>query len=274
MAKLKEEVSFYVKNTSNCDGLSLMTIGRLGREWIGSEIVLPFGPEGEEHVVVGWTDLFGGSPCTVRVFKAVGPNGEEGYAVLGGNSGVRILDDDVEPIAGVDEHLPRGWGQPFIWVEDAHDLPDSVLAVVEVEEAQKVRLEKTRDGKSAMWETGGSSTNSGDATIIAGPRGEKLTPIYVPRDGYMTGRHALFIVEPGCHVIEAFYEHPELETYVYRIDTIDKDDKGDYIATVSQLYYFKNGEWDHDAPEYLAEAIVAAEEKSMCFHCREAHYAR
>lgn len=126
-----EEVTFYTKNTSNCDGLSLTTVRRLGPEWTGDEVVLPFGPEGEAHTVVGWCDLFGGSPCKVRVFKAVGPNGEEGYAVLGGNSGVRILDDDVDPIAGVDEHLPRGWGQPLVWVEDVEDLPEEVREAVE-----------------------------------------------------------------------------------------------------------------------------------------------
>jgi hypothetical protein len=148
--------------------------------------------------------------------------------------------------------------------------------MVEVEEITpklKVRLEKTRDGKPAMWETGGGSTNSGDAVIIAGPRGERLTSVYVPTDGYMTGKHALFAVEVGCHVIEAFYEHPELEIFVYRIEDIEKDN-GDYIATMIPLYFFRDGKWDHEAPEWLADAIVAAEEKSMCFHCREPHYAR
>ncbi len=130
MTRIIEEVQFYVKNTSNCDGLPLTTLGRVGPEWAGDELELPFGDEGKILKVVGWTDLFGGSPCKVRVFKAIGPNGEEGYAVLGGNSGVRILDDEAP---GVDDHLPPGWGQPLVWVEDPEDLPEEVRQVVDEE---------------------------------------------------------------------------------------------------------------------------------------------
>lgn len=132
--KALEEVQFYVKPTSNCDGFELTTLDRIGPEWTGDEIILPFGQEGELHTVVGWTDLFGGSPCKVRVFKAFAPDGEEGYAVLGGNSGVRVLDDEAEAIPGVDDHLPRGWGQPLIWVADPQDLPEEVRLTVEAKD--------------------------------------------------------------------------------------------------------------------------------------------
>lgn len=125
------EIQFYVNKSPNCHGLGRTTLGRLGPEWIGSEVVLPFGPEGRPHTIIGWTSLFGGGPCSVRVFRAVTPEGEEGFAILGGNAGVRILDDEAEVLPGVNDHLPRGWGQPFIWVAYREDLPERVLAVVD-----------------------------------------------------------------------------------------------------------------------------------------------
>jgi hypothetical protein len=127
-----DRFQIYVKPTSNCEGMPLQTFERLGPEWVGDSLILPFGPEGTEYEVVGWTDLFGGSPCQVHVVRVRHiPRGEEGYLVYGGNSGVRILDDEADPIPGVDDHLPRGYGMPIIWVEDVGDLPPDVRAVVE-----------------------------------------------------------------------------------------------------------------------------------------------
>jgi hypothetical protein len=124
------EMQVYVKSTSNCDGLPLTTFEVLSPIWTGESIRIPFGPEGVEHDVIGWTDLFFGSPAPVHVAR-VSHRGREGYLIWGGNSGVRVLDDQAEPVPGVDDHLPRGWGQPIIWVEDPDDLPADVRAVVE-----------------------------------------------------------------------------------------------------------------------------------------------
>jgi len=140
-------MQIYVKATSNCDGLPLQSFEELSLTWRGESLDLPFG-EGEERkvlTVVGWTDLFGGRPCEVKVTKvrwlpypeearqALGGPAEpqEGYLVWGGNAGVRILDEEAEPIPGVDDHLPRGYGWPIIWVEDIEDLPSEVREVVE-----------------------------------------------------------------------------------------------------------------------------------------------
>jgi len=51
----------------------------------------------------------------------------------GGNSGVRILGDDAEPISGVDNHLPSGYSRPLVWValEDMDDLLAEVREVAE-----------------------------------------------------------------------------------------------------------------------------------------------
>lgn len=136
-------MELYVKATSNYPGGMPLTIfEELGATWTGDQIVIPFG-EGDERrdrIVVGWSDLFMGQPCEVSVVKArntprdiTGKVIEEpsvGYLVYGGNSGVRVLDDEREPQEW-DAHLPRGYGMPIVWIEDVNDLPADVRAVVD-----------------------------------------------------------------------------------------------------------------------------------------------
>ena len=126
---MTETFELYVKETSNCPELPRLTLERLGPEWTGDSVLLPFDDIDETNVyrVVGWTDRFGGSPCKVRVAK-VRHRDDVGFLVWGGNSGVKLLDPDAIP--GVDEHSARGHGMTVVWVEDAGDLPDDVRAVV------------------------------------------------------------------------------------------------------------------------------------------------
>lgn len=130
-----EQFQLYVKQTSNCpEGLPLTTFEALGTHWQGESIMLPIGDpaEGAPQIleVVGWTDLMTGRPCAVAVVKAKAPDGSIGYLIHGGNSGVRILDPEADPLPGA-AHLPPGRGQPLIWVEDPADLPADVRAIVE-----------------------------------------------------------------------------------------------------------------------------------------------
>lgn len=139
---MANEFQLYVKATSNCESLPVQTFQRLSEEYINDSVVLPFGPGGEALEVVGWTDLHNGQPCQVHIARvrwlpherpdiSGGPDvAVTGYLVWGGNSGVRILDDRIEPIAGVNEHLPRGYGRPVVWVGGLGDLPDVVQRVV------------------------------------------------------------------------------------------------------------------------------------------------
>jgi len=129
-------MELYVRATSNYPpGWPLQHFDELSETWTGDDLELPFG-EGERRTltVVGWSDQFGGRPRPVHVVRVrhVPATGRpvEGWLVYGGNAGVRILDVDAEPIPGVDDHLPRGYGRPFVWVEDPNDLPAKVRAVV------------------------------------------------------------------------------------------------------------------------------------------------
>ena len=116
-----ETLELYVKDTSNCRGLELQTWATPGETWTGDRVKVRFG-EGDRRTldVVGWTDLFFGSPCKVHVVKTDW-HGRPGYLVYGGNSGVKMLDP---------EH--GDWGMACVWIEedDADDLPAEVLAVV------------------------------------------------------------------------------------------------------------------------------------------------
>ena len=123
-------MELYVKNTSNCDGMPLTSFKVLSPSWHGESMRLPFGSERTLYEVVGWDDLFGGQACEIHCTK-VESQGSTGFLVHGGNSGVRILDENAVPMAGVDDHLPRGWGRPIIWIEDATDLPEAVRSLVE-----------------------------------------------------------------------------------------------------------------------------------------------
>lgn len=127
---LEAKVDLYIKHTSNCVGWPLTSFKVLSQVWKGEGVILPFGPEEEEVLlkVVGWTDLFMGTPCMVQAARVRTSEGNEGVLIWGGNSGVRILvgETDLEP---ADDGLdPPGWGQPFVWVQDESDLPDEVLA--------------------------------------------------------------------------------------------------------------------------------------------------
>ena len=144
----REHVQLYVKSTSNCGGLPLQTLKLLSPTWTGPSIEIPFvDPGGDDEIgdgeavvvcqVTGWTDLFGGQPCWVRVAwarwlaqpteaaeKLMGrPDWMRpvGILVRGGNSGLRVTGPGV---------YSDGFGLPVMWLEDVTLLPDDVRAVI------------------------------------------------------------------------------------------------------------------------------------------------
>lgn len=132
---LDADVEFYVKPTSNCEGLALTTLHQLfGGTWStlryrADSIMLKTGNDLTPRQVVGWTDLYGGTSCPVNVYERIGDEDDPAVALVGGNSGVRILaneDEDFEPAPGA-EHLPPGWGAPVLLVEEFADIVDPGL---------------------------------------------------------------------------------------------------------------------------------------------------
>ena len=133
-----------------------------------------------------------------------------------------------------------------------------------------IELTITKKGLPALWESGGGATNTGSATIIAGPNGEKLAPIYIKRSGSLScGQHALFVVQEGYYVVMASHWRRDFTIKVYQIVEINLEAQ---TARLSQLYEYSQGEWNYDPPAWLKNAIDTAMEKAICYHCREPHY--
>jgi len=131
-----------------------------------------------------------------------------------------------------------------------------------------MRVERTKKGFPALWEDGGAGTNTGVARIIAAPDGSPMTPVYIRRRGSLaSGNHALFIVKPGCFVIEARQHRRDFTIEIYKIKGFDGDE-----AILERVNSFDYGEWDTELTPELLPAIEAAKEKALCYHCREPHY--
>lgn len=150
-----------------------------------------------------------------------------------------------------------------------------------------ISIERTKKGLPALWEGGGGYSNTGEATIIAGPNGEKKTPLYVRRRGPLAcAHHALFVVREGDIVIESSHHRGDFSHQVYRIVAIRGDE-----AEVELVAEFSRGEWDTgplgqkleadfarweagEPPTMdLSIAVNTAEAKATTYHCRSAYYA-
>ena len=155
---------------------------------------------------------------------------------------------------------------------------------------KKVLIERTKKGYPALWECGGGFTNTGEATIITSSSGSPKKPVYIRRRGPLAnGEHALIPIEAGDYVIEV--DHHRKDFYISVMKIVDVEEKYAFLEAFAN---FDKGEWDNkdiervfsawgtgdlksindiDEELYnLCQAILAAEEKATCYHCREPHY--
>lgn len=136
----------------------------------------------------------------------------------------------------------------------------------------EINLETTKKGHPSLWENGGGMSNTGFATIIAGPKGEKLSPVWINQRGKLAcENHALFIVNEGYYIISANHHRGDYEIQVYCILSINKEEN---IANTELIYEYSRGEWDKEPFEFLKDVIEAATDKASCYHCRESHYSK
>ena len=148
-------------------------------------------------------------------------------------------------------------------------------------------IERTKKGLPALWERGGGYSNTGKATIIAGPNGEKKVPLYIRRHGTLAcAHHALFVVREGDIVIESSHHRGDFRHKIYRIVTIRGDE-----AEIELIAEYSNGQWDTGPlgqkleadfarmatggppTMELSIAVDTAEAKASDYHCRSAYYA-
>ena len=135
---------------------------------------------------------------------------------------------------------------------------------------KNMKIEKTKKNLPAMWERGGGYTNTGEATIIAGPNGEKKRPVYIRRRGSLAcDNHALFVVKPGDVVVKVSHHRRDFEIEIYKILDFEEE-----TAVVEQVNSFSRGEWDKEPPTYLEQAVQAAMNKATCYHCRSPHFVK
>ena len=147
----------------------------------------------------------------------------------------------------------------------------------------KIKIERTRKGLPALWEQGGGFSNTGEATIVANPDGSPKVPIYIRQRGQLANKHhALFVVSVGDIVIKTDHHRKDFNTDIFRIVNITEEE-----ALLQIIASYRQGEWDSkDIAEaieavssnkdhafyHIAIAIMTANEKATCYHCREPYY--
>ncbi len=153
---------------------------------------------------------------------------------------------------------------------------------------RKLNIERTKKGLPALWESGGGYSNTGKATIIAGPNGEKKAPVYIRQRGPLAcANHALFVVHEGDTVIQSSHHRGDFHHEVYRLVAIVGDE-----AELELIAEFSRGQWDTGSLGQKLEADLAgmtagepptmelsiavqmAEAKATAYHCRKVYYCR
>lgn len=133
-----------------------------------------------------------------------------------------------------------------------------------------IRIERTKKGYPALWESGGGYTNTGEARIIANYDGTKPVAIYIRKRGERAcGDHALIPIEEDMYIIDAQHHRGDFIIKVQRIKEIREA-----YATVETEHIFSEGEWDTKPPVFLKEAIDSAIKKALHYHCRTPYFVR
>lgn len=131
-----------------------------------------------------------------------------------------------------------------------------------------MKLQLSPNGRPVLYEQGGGASNTGRATIIAGPAGEALAPHWIGQRAH--GPHAAFRPRAGLFLVQFRYARTEGDTaLIERITALDGAE-----ATTELVARLQQGEWEPELPSCLTAAVEAARRKSQCYHCRHAHYVR
>lgn len=144
--------------------------------------------------------------------------------------------------------------------------------------SKTIKIDATKRGLPAMWETGGGLTSGGSATIIAKSDGSKPRAVYVRTRGHLAGGpHALICVHEGFYLVHASVGRGvRTSATIERIaKTSVKDvygEKFEAAAEVEVINTFSQGEWDRPLDQKLEAAVDAAFRKASDYHCRYPYY--
>lgn len=126
-------------------------------------------------------------------------------------------------------------------------------------------------------ESGGGSTNTGLAFVIAGLNGETMTPFLVPR-GYANSVHAVFAGR-SFTIVKAVRDRHFRHVSVVQA-SVDENGVIDVKPVWSgDIYSHDESTWHEIVTDLLPlramaylDAIATACKKSGCYHCREPHF--
>ena len=137
-----------------------------------------------------------------------------------------------------------------------------------METTKRIKTETTKSGLPALWENGGSCSNTGECTIIAGKDGLPKKAIYIRKSGHLANKsHALIGVGVGDLVIKTYHKRRDFWHRIYQIKGFENG-----WAISELIYEFSKGQWNEPLPEYLKAAVSAATEKATTYHCRSPFY--
>ena len=131
-----------------------------------------------------------------------------------------------------------------------------------------MKVSRSKTGLPTLCESGGGSSNTGSATIIAGPHGEPLKALFVPK-GYCNGDHVIFVVAVEMVVVTCGHDRSGESVEGVRIKAIGTLDDPDELIT-SPLFSWENG--DGNVPLEYEGAVKAAREKAHDYHCRRPYF--
>ena len=121
-----------------------------------------------------------------------------------------------------------------------------------------------------LTEEGGGYTSRGDALVVCGMHGEPLFPFYSPR-GKANTVHAKFTVRTAI-IVQVYRLHDTRDIAMFKVGVdgmarFSIEEIWWVNTTTLEIYScIKNKVLDFKA------AILAANDKSTCYHCRHAHY--
>jgi hypothetical protein len=120
------------------DGMGLIRLPVLSPRWQGSELTIRF-PDGEDHLLIGWSTSQGGSPANLQIFWTRHEIGAPPVClVLGGDAGLRNLGSPGEERPESPD-VPSGQGYPLLALAESL-IPTKVLEVIGP--APEIKVEK------------------------------------------------------------------------------------------------------------------------------------